>query len=170
MGGPAAYDNLGHVHFLTFSCYKRRRLLDDDSSKRIVIGVLSSQLARQKAGCAGFVVMPDHVHALICFREAGQLSYFMKQWKQRSSVNIKRNLKERRIGYAESAPLSNPVWQEGYYSFNVHSEGKLVAKLNYMHGNPVKAGLVARPEDWQFGSARHYLLGRSVGVSIGMPA
>ncbi|MFH1059682.1 MAG: transposase [Pseudomonadota bacterium] len=170
MGEPAAYNNFGHIHFITFSCYKRRRILDDDSAKRIVLGVLSSQLGKQQAGCAGFVVMPDHVHALIWFKEAGQLSHFMKQWKQRSSVNIKRNMNERRTSYADSAPLSDPVWQEGYYSFNVYSQDKLVEKLNYMHHNPVKVGLVARPGDWQFSSARHYLLGRSVGVCIGMPA
>jgi putative transposase len=169
MGGPVTYDDLGHAFFLTFSCYKRRRLLDDDSAKKVVIGVLSSQLTKQRGRCSGFVVMPDHVHAVVWFGEADQLSFFMKQWKQRSSVNIKRNMKARQTEYTGQVLLSDPVWQEGYYSFNIYDEDKLVEKINYMHGNPVKAGLVARPEDWQYSSARHYSLGRSVGVKLGMP-
>jgi hypothetical protein len=48
------YDTERHAHFITFSCYKRRRLLDVDRSKRIVLGVLNSQLARQKGRCVGF--------------------------------------------------------------------------------------------------------------------
>ena len=38
------YDNELHVHFVTSSCYRRRRLLDHDRSKKIVIGILGSQL------------------------------------------------------------------------------------------------------------------------------
>ena len=46
------YDTERHAHFITFSCYKRRRLLDVDRSKRIVLGMLNSQLARQEGGLA----------------------------------------------------------------------------------------------------------------------
>ena len=93
----------------------------------------------------------------------------MKQWKQRSSVNIKRNLRENKIKYLGEDWLGDPIWQAGYYSFNLHGHGKLLEKINYMHANPVKAGLVARQEDWLFSSARHYLLGKSVGVKVVMP-
>ena len=51
------------AHFVTFSCHKRRRLLDEDQPKRIVLGQLNDQLRRQSARCIGFVIMPDHVHA-----------------------------------------------------------------------------------------------------------
>ena len=41
-----------------------------------------------------------------------------------------------------------PFWQARYYDFNVWSEQKRVEKLRYIHRNPVKRGLVERPEDW----------------------
>jgi hypothetical protein len=53
-----------------------------------------------------------------------------------------------------------------YYDFNVWSERKRVEKLRYMHRNPVKRGLVERPEDWRWSSFRHYLTGEDVGVEI----
>lgn len=43
---------------------------------------------------------------------------------------------------------------------------KVRQKLEYMHSNPVKAGLVGNPVDWPFSSARWYLTGRPVGVEI----
>jgi putative transposase len=160
------YDREGHAHFVTFSCYRRRRLLDHDRAKRVVLEVLNSQLALQAGRCAGFVVMPDHVHAVVWFPAPDQISHFMKQWKQRSSVHLKRLLRSRLIHYAGAVDPSEPVWQPRYYDFNLYSESKLEEKLTYMHQNPVRAGLVVRPCEWPWSSARYYEHGRSVGVPV----
>jgi putative transposase len=45
----------------------------------------------------------------------------------------------------------------------VHNEEKRIEKLRYMHRNPVKRGLVAKPEDWAWSSFRHYATGE-IGV------
>src|SRR4051812_6968723 len=105
------YDREGHAHFVTSSCYKRRRLLDEDRPKRVVLGVLGSQLAMQDGLCVGFVVMPDHVHAIVRFPEPDQISRFMKQWKQRSSVNIKRLFRGALSAYAGTIDATDPFWQ-----------------------------------------------------------
>ena len=96
------FDDELFAHFVTFSCYKRRRLLDHDRAKKIVLDVLDSQLQKQAATCVGFVVLPDHVHAIVWFPVVGQLRHFMKQWKQRSSVQIKRLLQACLTGYART--------------------------------------------------------------------
>lgn len=160
---------MGHAYFLTFSCFNRRRLLDDDSAKGIVVSVLSSQLSQREGKCLGFVVMPDHVHALVWFSVSDALGEFMKQWKRLTSFSIKKNMLENQEGYSKKMPTNDPVWQRRYYSFNVLTEDKIREKLNYMHYNPVKAGLVERAEQWQFSSARYYTHGKPVGVKIEMP-
>jgi putative transposase len=91
----------------------------------------------------------------------------MKQWKQRSSVQIKRFLSEAMTGYAGSFDLAEPVWQPRYYDFNLYSTRKFEEKLTYMHQNPVRAGLVERPCDWIWSSARYYEQGQGVGVPVG---
>lgn len=141
-------------------------MLDHDRAKRIVLGVLHSQLAQQRGLCGGFVLMPDHVHVIVWFPEDNQLSHFMKQWKQRSSVQIKRLLCTELKSYARFMAPRDPVWQPRYYDFNIYSEKKLREKLEYMHLNPVRAGLVHRPVDWPWSSARFYELGRTVGVPV----
>ena len=94
---------------MTFSCYRRRRLLDHDRAKRVVLGILSSQLSLQDGRCVGFVVMPDHVYAIVRFPAADQLSHFMKQWKQRSSIQIERLLREGLPNYARTFDRSKPI-------------------------------------------------------------
>ena len=167
MSSRRIYDRERHAHFLTFSCYKRRRLLDFDRAKKIVLGVLNSQLTKQRGRCAGFVVMPNHVHAIVWFPAHDQGSVFVKQWKQRSSVQIKRLLRNGMHRYARTIDLDDPVWQAGFYDFNIYGAKKLWQKLNYMHQNPVEEGLVARASDWPWSSARHYEENRSVGVPVG---
>ena len=51
-----------------------------------------------------------------------------------------------------------PFWQARFYDFNVWTTKKRVEKLQYMHRNPVKRGLVALPELWRWSSYRFYLL------------
>jgi len=51
--------------------------------RAIVIHYLKKQLTNQNGNLAGFVVMPDHVHAMVRFQEKGMLSTFMCQWKSR---------------------------------------------------------------------------------------
>lgn len=151
---------------MTFSCDRRRRTLDHDRAKRIVLGVLNSQLSLQEGRCVGFVVMPDHVHAIVWFPVADQLSHFLKQWKQRGSAKIKKILCEKLPANAGRFDLSEPVWQPRNYDFNLYSSRKVEEKLAYMHLNPVRAGLVAHPCDWPWSSARSYELGRTVGVPV----
>ncbi len=160
------YDRDRHAYFVTFSCYKRRRLLDDDRAKRIVLGGLNAQLRRLRGQCVGFVVMPDHVHAILWFANPGQLSECMKQWKRTSSVRIGRLLDEVLTEY-DNAIAVRRTWQAKYYMFNIYSRKKLEEKLQYMHQNPVRAGLVALAAQWRWSSARYYELGKTVGVAVG---
>jgi hypothetical protein len=48
------------------------------------------------------------------------------------------------------------VWQRRYYAMNIFTDQKRLEKLRYMHGNPVKRGLVASPDQWQWFSFRFY--------------
>lgn len=160
------FDKENHAYFVTFSCYRRRRLLDNDRAKGIVVHFLSAQLKNQNGMCIGFVIMPDHVHAMVGFHDSGGLSTFMNQWKRRSSIQLKDLFKSFMKPYSRKIDSEEPMWQPKYYCFNVYSENKMREKLTYMHNNPVESGLVDRAEDWRFGSARWYLLDKPVGVPI----
>jgi len=50
------------------------------------------------------------------------------------------------------------VWQEGYHPQLIISEEMLVQKIEYIHYNPVKRGLVDVPEHWRYCSARNFEL------------
>ncbi|MCA9075506.1 MAG: transposase [Planctomycetaceae bacterium] len=162
------YDSERHAHFVTFSCYRRRTLLQHDQAKRIVIGHLGARLTKRNGLCIGFVIMPDHVHTLVWFPEVGQLSRFMNEWKSQSSAAI-RKLYESQFPQYWSQVERTAVWQPRYYGFNVFSREKLEEKLTYMHLNPVRAGFVEKAVEWPYSSARWYEQHKSVGLPIRWP-
>jgi putative transposase len=159
-------DNELYAHFITFSCYHRRRLLDSDQAKRIVLGVLNDELKSHSAKCVGFVIMPDHVHAIVWFPKSNQLSHFVKEWKRKSSSLLNEFIRSKFPHYTASFSDTEPIWQPKYYVFHIYTQHKLREKVTYMHMNPVRAGLVERDIDWPWSSARWYAFGKSVGVPI----
>jgi putative transposase len=160
-------DDRLYAHFITFSVVRRRRLLDHDHPKRIVLGVLNEQLEQEQACCVGFVIMPDHVHAVVWFPEAGRLSRFMHGWKRKSSFHIRNWYRQHAASYFQGFGEGDRFWQPKYYSFEIFERSKLEEKVQYMHENPVRAGLVRRATDWKWSSARWYESRRPVGVAVG---
>ncbi len=150
------FDDRLYAHFITFTVDRRRRLLDHDHHKRILLGVLNDELVAFATRCVGFVVMPDHVHAVIWLPTAGQLSRFMHAWKRKSSFHIRNWQRAAAPNYFAGFDEGDRFWQPKYYPFEIYSRTKMEEKLHYMHENPVRAGLVDEAVDWPWSSARWY--------------
>jgi putative transposase len=110
--------------------------------------------------------MPNHVHAIVWFGNPGSLGPFMKNWKQTTSLRLKRVLRGVAPHYAATFPQTEPFWQAKYYPFNLFTARKALEKLDYMHLNPVRAGLATRPVDWRWSSAAYYDRGIDVGIPL----
>ena len=106
--------------------------------------------ARYEFAVVGYVVMPEHVHLLVSEPEKGLLSVGLQALK----VSVTR----------QSVP--RPFWLPRYYDFKVFTEEKRQEKLNYMHWNPMKRGLVDRPEDWRWSSYRYYKTGEPGRITV----
>jgi len=150
---PVRYQDQRCLHFITFSCYRRMRLLDSSAAKETFEHTL--ERVRVWYGCSivGYVVMPEHVHLLTSEPERSKLSVAIQMLKQITSQKLH--------------PIHLPrFWQVRYYDFPVWSEAKRIEKLRYLHRNPVKRGLVRRPEDWKWSSFVHYATGAEGMVEI----
>ena len=148
--GLKRFQETGQVHYITFSCYRRRPNLRRDEACATFVAALE-RVRRDYGVCVyGYVVMPEHVHLLLNEPERNTFAQAIKALKQ----GVARRLALR---------AKDSFWQARYYDFNVWSEGKFVEKLRYIHRNPVKRGLVEKPEDWLWSSFRHYASGE-VGV------
>jgi putative transposase len=151
----------GDLHFITCSCYRRMPLLGTPRARDRFLTILSQVRDRYDFGLFGFVVMPEHIHLLISEPNVGNPSVMMSALKQRVSRALRG--KKRRAAGAQRKLWDEPLleryshfWQRRFYDFNVWSERKKNEKLNYIHFNPVKRGLVERPRDWVWSSHGFY--------------
>ncbi len=103
----------------------------------------------------GYVVMPEHVHLLLSETDQGMLSKAMQMLKTKVSMQA------RKMGRRAAGEL--PFWQARYFDHNVRNNEGFVTQLRYIHRNPIKRGLCARPEDWRWSSFRAWALGE-IGV------
>ena len=152
------------LHFITCSCYRRRPLLGTGRRRDAFLRILNEVRERYQFWLVGYVVMPEHIHLLISEPKVGTPSTVMQVLKQRVARSLRR--RTRRRSNKDQMKLFEPrhgggwllrsFWQRRFYDFNVWSAKKRIEKLNYMHRNPVKRGLVAEPGLWAWSSYRFY--------------
>ncbi len=112
-----------------------------------------------------FVVMPNHVHLIAAAGE--HLHPVIRDFKRFTSRMIHDWLREdgcgTYLGWLEAATQCARrqrgelgLWQDGFHPQALYSRNVFEQKLNYLHENPVRKGLVHRPEDWWYSSAPFY--------------
>ncbi len=151
--GLKRYQQTGDLHFITFSCYRRLPLLGTPAARNTFEEVLETTRRKHHFWINAYVVMPEHVHLLVSEPEVSMLSTALKVLKQESTRKLK-------------TTGMDHFWQARYYDFNVHSEMKRAEKVDYIHFNPVRRGLVEEPQDWRWSSYRHYDTGKQYAVTM----
>ena len=97
----------------------------------------------QRFELLAWVVMPNHVHALLKVGDSTPLSKIIQNWKSISAVAANKTLGR-----------SGDFWQEDYWDTFMRDEEQTRKAIHYIENNPVKAKLCRAPEEWPFSSAR----------------
>lgn len=172
-----------YAHFITTNTFGYKPIFKDNNTCRILLKNID--FYRNKLGfkLIGYVIMPDHLHCIIWwdaekYRELN-ISRILRSIKSHtareiidlsagsrgpltSAANIclgqvtqttRKKYPHRRISEQKYR-----FWRPSFYDFNIYSGEKLRQKLNYIHSNPVRAGLVNKPEDYPYSSYRNYYL------------
>ena len=154
--------------YLTFSCHRRLALLGRAAWRDEFVRSLGAARARFGFLLWAYVVMPEHVHVILVAREEWSVDRVMQVLKQgfaQRALNRWKKvgapvLDELRVG------KGHRYWQAGGgFDRNVRDMSELEREIEYIHDNPVERGLVERPVDWAWSSARWYA-GERVGVEI----
>jgi len=158
--------------------------LRDDRIKRAFLCVLEELRREYRFWVYGYVLMPEHFHLLISKPEVGDPSVVLQVLKQRVAHRGLKIIAPRfcsptlsqRMGKDGAptavdggrrlSPEKPQFWQRRFYDFNVCTQEKRIEKLRYMHRNPVKRGLVEKPEEWEWSSFLHYATGVEGVVEI----
>ena len=152
--------------YFTATIYEWKPLLANDHHKDIIIDSLQFLVEEQRIELNAFVIMNNHIHliwqALQSFTPSQNQASFMKYTAQQ----LKRCMMKNDIDLLASLKVNKydreyQIWKREPLGIELLNKAMFNQKLEYIHYNPVRAGLCEVPEEYHYSSARFYLDGRN---------
>jgi REP element-mobilizing transposase RayT len=131
---PSWVDPQKEIYFITINCEERFRnqLTLPDVSKQL-FGTVRHRQEKLLWWPYVFLLMPDHLHALLSFPPSGKpLQLVVSKWKEWTAKEL------------------DIVWQRDFFEHRLRQDESRREKADYILQNPVRKKLVARSEEWPF--------------------
>jgi len=160
--------NQSDAYFLTLTVVQWADVFTRKVYKDIIIDNLKYCQQNKGLEIYAYVIMSNHIH-ILCRSIKGDLSGTIRDFKsytaKRIIDTIKKNEESRKkwllmiFSYmARKTKKSSEFqfWTHNNYPEYIYSNKFIEQKVDYIHMNPVKAGIVENPEDYLYSSARNY--------------
>jgi putative transposase len=158
-------------HYVTFTVVDWVDVFTRHRYKEIIVENLNYCIENKGLEVYAWCLMSNHLHAIFCAKEGFELSGIIRDYKKYTSKKIVQTIQTepesrrewllhrfKQAGKSDKRITEYKFWQETNHaiSFNPHIHGMFDQKLNYIHDNPVRAGIVDYPHEYLYSSARDY--------------
>ncbi len=160
--------NQSALHYLTLQIVQWADIFTRKKYRDIIIDSLLYCQQNKGLEIYAYVIMSNHMH-LLAKSAQDDLSGVIRDFKRHTSTKmleaIQNNDESRKewllliFKYAAKGHKRNEnyqVWTHENHAEEIFSNSFIEQKIEYIHNNPVRAGLVAKPEDYLYSSARNY--------------
>jgi len=159
-----------YAYFVTWTVVDWLPLFEQTPYRKIVLDALNYLRTNKTTQLNAFVVMPSHLHAILWPETGISLSDVTRDFKRFTSREISREanrqiatefikvFKKARSENRAQKTSSYQVWQEGSHPEAIFTEKFARQKIDYIHLNPVRAGLVKTAVEFPYSSAKAYYL------------
>jgi putative transposase len=159
----------GYAYSLTLTIEVWVDLFSRPDYKHIIVGSLNYCIKSKGLEVYCWCLMSNHLHLIASAKEDSNLSDILRDFKKFTSKALAKAIQEipesRRdwmlnlfwlAGKDDKQIKYFKVWKDGNDAKEIHSAAFMDEKMKYIHNNPVKAEIVAHPEDYLYSSARDY--------------
>ena len=136
----------GYAHHIIQRGNNRQAIFNSTADYELLLDLLEENAHKQRVAIHAYVLMSNHFHLLATPETAEGIPQMMQAVGRRYVRNF--NLRHQRSG---------TLWEGRYRSTLIQTERYLLACMAYIDLNPVRAGLVADPEDYPWSSHQHYI-------------
>jgi len=150
-----------HPQFFTATILEWKKLLKPEKYKSIIIDSLRFLVSDKRIKLFAFVIMDNHIHLIWQImdemKEKDVQRDFLKYTAQRIKQDLYRNHKSVLAMFLVRAKDRRyQFWERNALSIELRTEKVFLQKLNYIHANPVRAGLCQHAEHYKYSTARFY--------------
>jgi putative transposase len=170
------------VHHITGTVHGWQPVLLSPDILSIFTTEFNRKLVRWDVQLFGFVIMPEHFHMLVQSERAENILNYIRGGRRSISGKVRWLIEENNKAIAAFYPNHDVdisvfylktggksrfrFWKEKPRVFPISREEDVINKLDYIHNNPVRRGLVKSPEDWEHSSFRYYCNGSRVELPV----
>ena len=150
------------LYYVTFTVTEWLPVFIEETACKIVTDSINFCIQKKYLGVNAYVIMPTHLHAILFDIEfnAERLKHTLddirkftgRQLLDYSEKHLPKAFTEKFQQHA-GKDRERRFWQPTQHPVGIFSDGFWKQKLDYLHHNPCRKGLVLRPEDWRFSSA-----------------
>ncbi len=169
MGFAYTFANPDGIYFVTFTVVEWVDVFTRSRYADILIDSLKYCIDEKGLQLHAYVIMSNHVHLIISRNGKPTLSEIVRDFKKYTSMQIKNSIEKepesRRnwmLWIFGQAGRNNPnnknfqLWQQESHPEELITNEFMMQKLDYIHENPVRAGIVYRAQDYKYSSAGAY--------------
>ena len=147
----------GALHFVTGNVNKRKPVFNQEFACKAFLEEFQALKTKMECRLIAFVLMPDHFHFVINPRDGN-----IQEWTGAlKSLSAKRLVKICPADWLVKNAEEHQVWQESFKALPLWSSWMIWQKINYVHANPLKAGLVKSTKDYRW-SSFHSFYGQEI--------
>jgi REP element-mobilizing transposase RayT len=157
------------LYYLTFSTVGWVDIFTRKVYRDIIIDSMQYCIKEKVLRLFSYVIMSNHIHMICAAKEGIKLSDIIRDLKKYTSKQIIKAIldepesrREWMLVIFSKAGSSNPnnktyqVWRQDNHPIELYTNEVIDQKMEYIHMNPVRAGIVQNPEDYLYSSARNY--------------
>ena len=149
--------------FITVTCYEWLSLISASTEKEIILQSLQFLTDQKKITIYAFVLMDNHFHMIWRIKQGYKRADVQRDFLHYTAKEILKNLKKNNAELAEKIEVNlkdrkYQVWQRNSLSIELRTEKVYNQKLDYIHNNPVKAGLCILAEEYKYSSAKYHIV------------
>jgi len=153
-----------YPQFFTATNLEWKKLLEPDKYKDIIISSLRFLVDNKRIQLYAFVIMPNHLHLIWQMQPLIHPSDVQRDFLKYTGQQIKHDLRQHHPEVLEhfkvnAADREYQLWERNPLSIELRTDEVYRQKLDYIHLNPVRAGLCPLPEQYKYSSALFYETG-----------
>ena len=153
-----------YAQFFTATILNWKKLLEPDKYKDVIIRSMRFLVENNRVIIYGFVIMSNHIHLIWQMKAGIKRDALQRDFQKFTAQRIKDNLKINHpdvlsLFLVKAKDRKYQFWERNPLSIEIWTEKVLIQKLNYIHENPVRAGLCNYPEEYKYSSALLYKTG-----------
>lgn len=163
MSGAYSINNQTDLYYLTLTVQQWADVFSRKRYRDIVIEALQYCIHTKGLKLYAYVIMTNHLHLIAQANEGFELSNIIRDFKKHTAKQILKSIKDepesRRdwlLNIFKKDENIHEFWQKDNHAFSLYSVEMIQQKLNYIHKNSVRAGIVREAHEYIYSSASSF--------------